>query len=72
VEIYIVFCQPSELVFKGISTDGRDYHTEMNSKIFKKWVNEQLESALPEKSLIFLHVHMHVATWHCQSGQNPF
>jgi transposase len=43
-----------ELVFKGISTDGRDYHTEMNSKIFKKWVNEQLESALPEKSLIIM------------------
>ena len=31
-----------------------DYHTEMNSKIFEKWVNEQLESALPEKSLIIM------------------
>jgi transposase len=26
----------------------------MNSKIFEKWVNEQLESALPEKSLIIM------------------
>lgn len=48
------FLNGCELVFKGISTDGRDYHTEMNSKIFEKWVNEQLESALPEKSLIIM------------------
>jgi hypothetical protein len=34
------FLNGCELVFKGISTDGRDYHTEMNSKIFEKWVNE--------------------------------
>jgi len=48
------FLNGCELVFKGISTDGRDYHTEMNSKIFEKWVNEQLEPALPEKSLIIM------------------
>lgn len=48
------FLNGCELVFKGISTDGRDYHTEMNSKIFEKWVNEQLESALPEKGLIIM------------------
>ena len=40
------------LVFKCVSTDGRDYHTEMNLKMFVKWVSEQLEPALPEKSLI--------------------
>jgi hypothetical protein len=34
------FLNGCELVFKGISTDGRDYHTEMNSIIFEKWVNE--------------------------------
>ena len=48
------FLNGCELVFKGISTDGREYHNEMNSKIFEKWVNEQLESALPEKSLIIM------------------
>jgi hypothetical protein len=26
-----------ELVFKTLSTDGRDYHSEMNSVIFNKW-----------------------------------
>ena len=35
--------------FNGISTDGRYYYVEMNSKIFEKWVNEQLEPALPTK-----------------------
>jgi hypothetical protein len=48
------FLNGCELVFKGISTDGRDYHNEMNSKIFEKCVNEQLESALPEKGLIIM------------------
>ena len=31
-----------ELVFKTLSTDGRDYHSEMNYVIFNKWVEEQL------------------------------
>ena len=48
------FLNGCELVFKGISTDGSDYHTEMNSKIFEKLVNEQQEPALPEKSLIMM------------------
>ena len=43
-----------DLVFKSISTDGRDYHTEMNAKIFEKWVNEQLEPVLPLKSLVVM------------------
>jgi hypothetical protein len=35
-------CLPGyDLVFKSISTDGRDYHTEINAKIFEKLVNEQ-------------------------------
>jgi hypothetical protein len=36
------FLPGCDLVFKSISTDGRDYHTEMNAKIFEKWVKEQL------------------------------
>jgi len=49
------FLNGCELIFKGINTDGRDYHTEVNSKMFDKWVNEQLEPALPEKSLIIMY-----------------
>ena len=30
------FLPGCDLVFKGTSTDGRDYHTEMNSKIFEQ------------------------------------
>jgi hypothetical protein len=52
--------------FNGISTDGRYYHAEMNSKIFEKWVNEQLEPALPKKSLII----MDNASYQCQRGRN--
>jgi transposase len=43
-----------ELVFKTLSTDGRDYHSEMNSVIFNKWVEEQLVPALPPKSLVVM------------------
>jgi hypothetical protein len=25
-----------------MSTDGRDYHTEMNSNLFEKWIKDQL------------------------------
>ena len=48
------FLPGCDLVFKSISTDGRDYHTEMNSKIFEKWVREQLEPVLPPKSLVVM------------------
>jgi hypothetical protein len=34
--------------------DGSDYHTEMNAKIFEKWVMEQLEPVLPPKSLVVM------------------
>ena len=46
------FLPGCELVFKTLSTDGRDYHSEMNSVIFNKWVEEQLVPALPPKSLV--------------------
>jgi hypothetical protein len=36
-------------VFKSISTNGRDYHTEMNANLFEKWIKYQLLSALPRK-----------------------
>ncbi|CAC5395126.1 unnamed protein product [Mytilus coruscus] len=48
------FLKGCYLVFKGISTDGRDYHTEMNSKIFEQWIEKQLVPALPQKSLIVM------------------
>lgn len=48
------FLPGCDLVFKSISTVGRDYHTEMNSKIFEKWVKEQLEPVLPPKSLVVM------------------
>ena len=48
-------CLPGcDLVFKSISTDGRDYHTEINAKIFEKLVNEQWEPVLPPKSLVVM------------------
>lgn len=48
------FLPGCELVFKTLSTDGRDYHSEMNSVIFNKWVEEQLVPALPPKSLVVM------------------
>ena len=48
------FLPGCELVFKTLSTDGRDYHSEMNSVIFNKWVEEQLAPALPPKSLVVM------------------
>ena len=48
------FVPGCELVFKTIHTDGRDYHSEMNSVIFFKWITEQLLPALRPKSLIVM------------------
>jgi hypothetical protein len=48
------FLPGCELVFKTLSTDGRDYHSEINSVIFNKWVEEQLVPALPPKSLVVM------------------
>ena len=41
-------------MFKGMSTDGRDYHTEMNGKVFEQWVEKQLVPALPPKCIIVM------------------
>ncbi|XP_048250602.1 uncharacterized protein LOC125378706 [Haliotis rufescens] len=45
------FLPGCDLVFRSRSTDGRDYHTEMNSQVFTAYVEEQLLLALPDKSL---------------------
>ena len=48
------FLPGCKLVFKTLSTDGRDYHSEMNYVIFNKWVEKQLVPALPPKSLVVM------------------
>ncbi len=48
------------LLFKSLSTDGRDYHTEMNSTIFEHWVTHKLLTSLEETSCIV----MDNATYH--------
>ena len=48
------FLPGCDLVFKSISTDGKDYHTEMNAKSFEKLIKYQLLPALPKKSLIIM------------------
>ena len=40
------FVPGCELVFKTIHTDGRDYHSEMNSVIFFKWITDFLHLGL--------------------------
>ncbi|CAC5392648.1 unnamed protein product [Mytilus coruscus] len=37
-----------------MSTDGRDYHTEMNGKVFEQWFEKQLVPALPPKSIVVM------------------
>ena len=48
------FLPGCQLLFKSISTDGRDYHTEMNGVIFEDWLKNKLLPALPEPSLIIM------------------
>ncbi|XP_048258134.1 uncharacterized protein LOC125383596 [Haliotis rufescens] len=48
------FLPGSDLVFRSRSTDGGDYHTEMNSQVFTAKVEEQLLLALPDKSLVVM------------------
>ena len=42
------------LLFKSISTDGRDYHSEMNSVIFEDWLKNKLIPSLTETSCIIM------------------
>ena len=48
------FLPGCELLFRSKSTDGRDYHTEMNSTVFIDWTKKQLIPALPQKSLVVM------------------
>ena len=48
------FLEGCDLVFRAKSKDNRDYHTEMNGKVFLEWVEKQLIPALPEKSLLVM------------------
>ena len=43
-----------DLVFQTINTDGRDYHSEMNAKIFENWMEKQLVPALPPNSAVVM------------------
>ena len=45
------FIQGAELVFKAHSASG-DYHDEMNSINFLKWLNEKLIPNLPQRSVL--------------------
>lgn len=42
------------LVYRSISTDDRDYHSEMNGDIFKHWLENHLLPALDRPSLLVL------------------
>ena len=48
------FLPRCKLLFKSHSTDGRDYHTEMNSQIFEHWVKNSLIPSLTEPSCIIM------------------
>ena len=48
------FLPGCKLVFRSKSTDGRDYHSEMNAVVFTDWVEKQLLPALTEKTLIVM------------------
>ena len=38
------FLPSCKLLFKSITTDGRDYHTEMNATIFEDVVRKQIDT----------------------------
>ena len=48
------FLEGTKVVFDSKSTDGRDYHSEMNGQIFEQWVEEQLVPSLPPESVIVM------------------
>ena len=48
------FIPDCKLLFKSNSTDGRDYHTEMNGDTFEYWLKDKLLPALDEPSLVLL------------------
>lgn len=48
------FLPDCKLLFKSLSTDGRDFHKEMNSMVFEDWVEHNLLPSLPEPSCIIM------------------
>ena len=48
------FLPGCDLIFKSEHNDGRDYHSEMNSNIFMKWIVDQLSPVLPANSTIVM------------------
>ena len=48
------FVKNCSLVFESKANDGRDYHSEMNSNIFKRWTEEQLIPNLQPQSVIVM------------------
>ena len=48
------FIENCSLVFQSKANDGRDYHSEMNSRILKTWIEEQLIPNLPEDSVVVI------------------
>ena len=48
------FLPGCELLYKSLSTDNRDYHTEMNHVVFEHWVEYTLLPSLQEPTCIVL------------------
>ena len=48
------FVPGCQLLFRGHSTDGRDYHREMNATVFEDWVKSSLLPALQKPSCIVM------------------
>ena len=46
------FIRDAELLFKSHSTDGRDYHKEMNASVFEDYVEHRLLPALTEPTVV--------------------
>jgi transposase len=44
----------AELIFQAKSTDGRDYHTEMNGHIFRDWIENTLLPTLDRPSCLVM------------------
>ena len=50
----IGFVPECALIFQSVSTDNRDYHTEMNADVFKDWVEHKLLPQLKDPSCIVM------------------
>ena len=48
------FLPDCKLLFKSVSTDGRDYHTEMNGTVFENWVENKLLPSLDVPSVVIM------------------